>query len=114
MKTEITQNAVEKGFVTRFTSMVVVEDETTRRRRAAQNIRTKVKRSAEFRDELDEMFKQRAVEGMKMVERKRRSAEGLLRPASNYSTKILLPLLAVALLLRVVRRPFRCLLSKVY
>jgi hypothetical protein len=111
MKQDITQNAVDKQFVTRFTSMVVVENDNARKRRAS-DVRTKVKRSAEFRDELAQLFQQRAVEDLKIIERKRRTAEEFSQSESAISAQLLLPAFAIAFVLRLVRRPVRNFLGK--
>jgi len=67
MKDRITQFAVKMQFVTRFTSMVVVEDDNTRH----QVGHIKIKKSKEFKNELENLFANKAVEDMVNKEAKR-------------------------------------------
>ena len=67
MKKDITDAAVDQGFVTRFTSMVVVEGSSQTR----SHMRVRVKHTQEWKDELEELFMDKAVKEMIAKEEKR-------------------------------------------
>ena len=84
MKTEITEAAVDQKFVTPFTSMVVLSDNNARR-----IARTRVKHTKEWKEELDGLFANKAVQ--ELVEKERHSLAKLeieparIRRATNMS-----------------------------
>jgi len=84
--------------------MVVIENKIRSRR--AENVRTRINRSAEFRRGLDEMFKQKAIENLSIVERKRRSLNEQVHSRSMSKFGILLSIFGMAFVLRMVQRPF--------
>merc|ERR1712003_444797 len=70
MKKDITDLAIEQQFVTRFTSMVVVEDKT-RSRVEGKDARIRIKHTKEWKDELEELFKDKAVKELIKKEKQR-------------------------------------------
>ena len=127
MKANLTARAVEEGFVTEFTSMVVVEDPADSARRAkeakkAERMLEQVKpkapkvrkrRSHDFQKLLHDMFEQRAVDELISLERARRGVDIEMpsRQVSEHSTllsaKFLLPALCLLVALNMKRSPMR-------
>jgi hypothetical protein len=97
MEEKITEQAVDKGFVTEFTSMVVVEDPETQARRLFEEaedipepkedapeykmpkqpkkIKIRQRRSTQFQKELQEKFADKVVEDLNNLERSRRGVQ---------------------------------------
>jgi len=60
MKQEITDHAIDQQFVTRFTSMVVVE-KRTQRDANKKDFKVRIKHTKEWRDELEKLFQNKAL-----------------------------------------------------
>jgi len=106
MKEKLTQQAVDNQFVTRFTAMVVVEDETSAKKL------TKVRRSAEFKAELQRLWEEKTLRDMEGMERSRRSAafSTQSQPSSQIPMrKIFGILLILSALVKFRKSPFRAL-----
>ena len=106
MKEKLTQQAVDNQFVTRFTAMVVVEDETSAKKLA------KVRRSAEFKAELQRLWEEKTLREMEGMERSRRSAafSTQSQPTSQIPMRKLFGILLVlSALVKFRKSPFRAL-----
>ena len=110
MKKDLTAAALAHQFVTRFTSMVVVEDSGAR----SHGARTRVKHTKEFKDELEDLFANKAVREMVEKEqerlaayeessRVRRSPEATQRAAVFHPLRWILPAAALVAVLRLKR-----------
>mgnify|MGYP000688084529 CR=1 FL=1 len=111
MKSDLTAAAIQHQFVTRFTSMVVVEDGGAR----SEAVHTKIKHTKEWMDELDGLYQDAAVKEMIEKEaerlavyesensRKRRSSETAQRAAVFHPLRWILPAAALLAMLRLKR-----------
>merc|ERR1712227_207068 len=106
MKQEITDHAIDQQFVTRFTSMVVVE-KRTQRDADKKDIKVRIKHTKEWRDELEKLFQNKALNDILETEntiRIRRSASiGPNSGLSNTRNVLVISFLAIFGLIRFKR-----------
>ena len=71
-KQEIIDLAIDQQFVTRFTSMVVVEQKTRKQQKVSpEDAKIRIKHTKEWKDELEELFKDKAVKDLIKKEKQR-------------------------------------------